>query len=234
MEHKWPDIGVQEWIESQAAIRPWYQTIPIRQGIETPGKVNSMRRLAQMELGDLTGKTVLDIGCNSGMYSFECKKRNAGRVVGIDLDEFRLSQAHTINGILQMDVIFLKKSIYDLSTLGTFNIVICVAVITEIENIIAGLLTLKEIAEDELYLELDIAPRGWLNSFSPLRMFSKRHSKYYGTAKLRKIKLNEKIRFPYALSPDWQMLRKLMGDRFRIIDLGPSERYRLLKLVKRS
>lgn len=234
MDHKWPDSEVLKWIESQSAIRHWYQRIPIRHGIETPGKVNSVRRLAQMELGDLTGKAVLDVGCNSGMYSFECKKRNAGRVIGIDLDEFRLSQAHTINEILDMDVIFLKKNIYDLFTLGTFNIIICLAVVTEIENIIAGLLTLKEIARDELYLELDIAPRCWLDSFPPLRMFSKQYSKYCGTARLRKIKSNEKIRFPYALSPDWQMLKKLMDDRFRIIDLGPSERYRLLKFVKRS
>lgn len=78
MNHKWSDDEVLDRIQSQAAIRRWYQRIPIRQGIETPGKVNSVRRLAQMELGDLTRKTVLDVGCNSGMYSFECKKRNVG------------------------------------------------------------------------------------------------------------------------------------------------------------
>ncbi len=234
MNYKWSDDEVLEWIESQSAIRRWYQRIPIRQGIETPGKVNSVRRLAQMKLGDLTGKTVLDVGCNSGMYSFECKRRNAARVVGIDLDEFRLSQAHTINDILDMDVVFLKKNIYEVPSLGTFNIVICLAVITETENIIAGLLTLKEIAMDELYLELDIAPHSWLSSFFRNRIFSKRYSRYCGTARLRKIKSNESIRFPYSLSPDWQMLRNLMEDRFRTIDLGASERYRLLKFVRRS
>jgi len=33
---------------------------------------------------DLRGKTVLDIGCNSGFFSVEMKKRGAARVVGID------------------------------------------------------------------------------------------------------------------------------------------------------
>ena len=33
---------------------------------------------------DLTGKTVLDIGCNAGFYSIEMKRRGASRVLGID------------------------------------------------------------------------------------------------------------------------------------------------------
>ena len=40
---------------------------------------------------DLTGKTVLDIGCNGGFYSLEMKRRGAARVLGIDLDEDYLS-----------------------------------------------------------------------------------------------------------------------------------------------
>ena len=33
---------------------------------------------------DLTGRTVLDIGCNGGFYAIEMKRRGAERVVGID------------------------------------------------------------------------------------------------------------------------------------------------------
>src|SRR6267143_1715686 len=42
---------------------------------------------------DLTGKSVLDIGCNAGFYSIEMKRRGADRVVGIDWDEAYLAQA---------------------------------------------------------------------------------------------------------------------------------------------
>ena len=42
---------------------------------------------------DLSGKSVLDIGCNAGFYSLEMKRRGAERVLGIDFDERYLAQA---------------------------------------------------------------------------------------------------------------------------------------------
>src|SRR5690348_2947931 len=42
---------------------------------------------------DLSGMTVLDIGCNGGFYSIEMKRRGARRVLGIDHDEQYLNQA---------------------------------------------------------------------------------------------------------------------------------------------
>src|SRR3954464_7896023 len=41
---------------------------------------------------DLSGKTVLDIGCNAGFYSLEMKRRGASRVVAIDSSEQYLDQ----------------------------------------------------------------------------------------------------------------------------------------------
>src|ERR1700736_4260904 len=42
---------------------------------------------------DLSGKTVLDVGCNAGFYSIQMKRRGAARVVGIDSDPVYLEQA---------------------------------------------------------------------------------------------------------------------------------------------
>ena len=41
---------------------------------------------------DLNGASVLDIGCNGGFYSIQMKKRGAGRVLGIDVDDRYLNQ----------------------------------------------------------------------------------------------------------------------------------------------
>jgi len=41
-------------------------------------------RLTFEHCGDLSGASILDIGCGTGRYSIECARRGASRVVGID------------------------------------------------------------------------------------------------------------------------------------------------------
>jgi tRNA (mo5U34)-methyltransferase len=65
---------------------------------------------------DLTGKTVLDIGCNAGFYSIEMKRRGAKRVLGIDSDDRYLAQARLACDALGQDGIeFRNLSIYDVA-----------------------------------------------------------------------------------------------------------------------
>ncbi len=52
---------------------------------------------------DLTGKSVLDIGCNAGFYSIELKRRGAARVLGIDTEELYLNQARLVQRELAHD-----------------------------------------------------------------------------------------------------------------------------------
>ena len=45
---------------------------------------------------DLSGRTVLDVGCNAGFFSIKMKQRGADRVVGIDFDpRYLRSEEHT-------------------------------------------------------------------------------------------------------------------------------------------
>src|SRR3954447_6071511 len=60
---------------------------------------------------DLSGKTVLDIGCNAGFYSIEMKRRGAARVVGIDSDERYLAQARFAAEVLNADIEFRNMSV---------------------------------------------------------------------------------------------------------------------------
>src|SRR4051812_1481728 len=74
---------------------------------------------------DLTGKTVLDIGCNAGFYSLEMKRRGAARVVGIDSDERYLAQARLAAEVMGEQIEFRQLSVYEIARLGEkFDLVI--------------------------------------------------------------------------------------------------------------
>jgi len=66
---------------------------------------------------DLTGMTVLDVGCNAGFYSIEMKRRGARRVLGIDHDEQYLRQARFAAEVLQLDIAFKQMSVYETPSL---------------------------------------------------------------------------------------------------------------------
>jgi tRNA (mo5U34)-methyltransferase len=78
---------------------------------------------------DLSGQTVLDIGCNAGFYSFEMKRRGAARVLGIDHDPHYLRQAEFARERLGLDVEFRRLEVYDVDRLGeTFDLVLFMGV----------------------------------------------------------------------------------------------------------
>ncbi|HTM38107.1 MAG TPA: TIGR04290 family methyltransferase [Terriglobales bacterium] len=62
---------------------------------------------------DLSGATVLDVGCNAGFYSIEMKKRGARRVLGIDVDERYLKQARFAADTLGVEIELQKCSVYE-------------------------------------------------------------------------------------------------------------------------
>jgi tRNA (mo5U34)-methyltransferase len=78
---------------------------------------------------DLSGATVLDIGCNGGFYAIEMKRRGAERVIGVDIDDRYLNQARFAAGTLGLDIEFLKTSVYDVDRIpGQFDFVLFLGV----------------------------------------------------------------------------------------------------------
>src|SRR3954470_19483660 len=78
---------------------------------------------------DLKGASVLDIGCNGGFYSIEMKRRGAGRVLGIDIDDRYLKQARFATKTLGLEIEFEKRSVYDVANLaGQFDYVLFMGV----------------------------------------------------------------------------------------------------------
>jgi tRNA (mo5U34)-methyltransferase len=87
------------------------------------------RQISNAVPSDLSGATVLDIGCNGGFYSIEMKKRGASRVLGIDVDDRYLNQARFAAETLGVDLDFEKCSVYDVDGLpGQFDYVLFMGV----------------------------------------------------------------------------------------------------------
>jgi tRNA (mo5U34)-methyltransferase len=104
---------------------------------------------------DLTGKSVLDIGCNAGFYSIEMKKRGASRVLAIDSDEDYLKQARFAASVNEMNIEFRKMNVYEVPQLRErFDVVIFMGVLYHLRHPLLALDLLHDhVAKDLLIFQ---------------------------------------------------------------------------------
>jgi tRNA (mo5U34)-methyltransferase len=142
------------------ALAPWFHNINLG-GVWTapdhflgdyPGA--KFKRFAPHLPKDLTGKSVLDIGCNAGFYSIEMKRRGAGRVLGIDSDERYLAQARLATEVLGFnDIEFAKLDVYDVGAIGAaFDVVIFMGVLYHLRHPLLALDLIREHVARDLLL----------------------------------------------------------------------------------
>jgi tRNA (mo5U34)-methyltransferase len=104
---------------------------------------------------DLSGKTVLDIGCNAGFYSMEMKRRGAARVLGIDFDSVYLAQARFAAEVSCLDIEFRQMSVYDVASLHErFDVVLFMGVLYHLRHPLLALdLIYEHVAKDLLIFQ---------------------------------------------------------------------------------
>ena len=103
------------------------------------------RSFAQELPSDLTGATVLDVGCNAGFYSFELKRRGAARVLGIDPDARYLAQARLASEVNGLDVEFRQLPVWQVGKLRErFDIVLFLGVLYHLRHPLLALDLLRE------------------------------------------------------------------------------------------
>jgi tRNA (mo5U34)-methyltransferase len=139
----------------------WFQNMQLG-GVQTaPGHflgdypAVKFRKFAHAIPRSLAGKTVLDIGCNAGFYSFEMKRRGADRVLGIDYDPVYLAQARFAAEITELDVEFRQMSVYDVATLREkFDVVIFMGVLYHLRHPLLALDLIHEhVAKDMMLFQ---------------------------------------------------------------------------------
>jgi tRNA (mo5U34)-methyltransferase len=108
-----------------AALGPWFHNLHLPDGTQTAPThalgdfpAFKWRELAPHLPADLTGWTVLDLGCNAGYYCFELARRGA-QVTGIDTEPLFLRQAEWAAREfgLEAQVAFRRQQVYDLARL---------------------------------------------------------------------------------------------------------------------
>lgn len=109
---------------------------------------------------DLSGSSVLDVGCNAGFYCIEVKRRGAKRVLGIDAQRDLIRQAVFVRKVLGLDIEYRRMSVYDLDPLdiGQFDITLALGLIYHCKHLVSALEKLFVVTRKLLVLETAIYP----------------------------------------------------------------------------
>ena len=207
----------KKWISEQN----WYQTTHLKQGLITPGKLNTHSRIQWFDGFNFSNKTVLDIGCNSGQYSMYAKKAGASSVTGLDVNENRIYQAKMLALNEEINVDFHLAGIDQATSFGKFDIVICIAVVTEVENVLMALRSIRDTTNKTAILEMDLA--------RPLIYASLNKDWWKKDPKVSRLgRIAEIHRHKHAgwvIHPSLEMVLEIFGDDFELSFLGKGLRY---------
>ena len=132
------------------------------QTLTTSGPHPCVQVLASLERfgfpRDLQGKTVLDIGCNAGFYSFAAKLRGARSVLGLDHYQHFIDQAKLFREILQVDVEFRQADGENLvpEEIGSFDYVNNTGVLYHLQNPMRYLTNMARLTSGCMFLESEM------------------------------------------------------------------------------
>lgn len=151
----------QEIEERVRGLGDWFHNLDLK-GVRTApnhflGDYPAMnwRFIADAIPQDLTGRTVLDIGCNAGFYAMEMKRRGAARVVGIDSDARYLEQARFAAEVNGLELELRQLDVYDVGALRErFDIVLFMGVLYHLRHPLLALDLLREhVVKDTLVFQ---------------------------------------------------------------------------------
>ena len=160
----------EEILSELKRLEPWFHRIDLGNGLFTKtesvmgepvdhprGPWQTIRKLLP---DDLSGKTLLDVGCNAGFYAFEAKRRGARRVLGVDGQRQHVRQGLFVRKVLGLEVEFRRLNVYELSprVVGQFDITLALGLLYHLKHPILALENLYRITRDLLVIETAIMP----------------------------------------------------------------------------
>lgn len=158
---------IQERIEK---LGPWFHCIELGEGLvtKTASAVGepvehprpTWEKVKACLPDDVSGKSVLDVGCNAGFYAVELKRRGAGRVLGVDSQRSLVRQAAFVRDVLGLEIEYERASVYDLDPreLGQFDVVLALGLIYHCKHLVLALERLYAVTRELLILETAVYP----------------------------------------------------------------------------
>ncbi|MGE5295683.1 MAG: TIGR04290 family methyltransferase [Solirubrobacterales bacterium] len=151
-----------------AALGPWFHNLHLPGGLQTAPEhplgdfpMCKWKCMAPHLPEDLAGRSVLDIGCNAGFYSFELARRGA-QVTAVDTGERYLRQAAWAADKLGLRdrIRFEQVDVYDLMSLGrTFDLVLFLGVFYHLRHPLLGLDIVSSITSTTLFFQTLTMPQ---------------------------------------------------------------------------
>jgi tRNA (mo5U34)-methyltransferase len=148
------DLTAAQIRDLVASVRYWHHLLCFPHGITTPGAYDPREMLEMIELPDLRGKRVLDVGTRDGFFAFELERRGA-EVVAIDHSDLDLTGFGVAKRIYGSKVEYVQANVYDLEpgTLGTFDVVLFLGVLYHLRHPLLALDRLRALCRELIVVE---------------------------------------------------------------------------------
>lgn len=147
----------------------WYQNINLKNGLHTKKKSvwgedldHPRQRWESVAPGfpiDFTGKSVLDVGCNAGFFSFVAADRGARDIVALDYNEGYVEQAKFCNEVRGDNIDFRVGNVHDIGSLGRkFDITLCIGLLYHVPDIMGAITRIGQVTKELAIVESAIHP----------------------------------------------------------------------------
>lgn len=150
-----------------------YQKIELPHGLSTSGRHDRSSTAQRIFPDDLSGKSVLDVGCRLGYFCFEALKRGAERVVGVDVDPESVRKARLLADCLGFEARFEQADIEREPIHEAFDYVLGLNLLHHLANPIGTLAQLASIARERLVLEVAALRRSDRSKAGVSRVFGR-------------------------------------------------------------
>ena len=160
----------EEILAELERLGPWFHRIDLGGGLFTKTEtlmgepvdhpLGPWQTIQKLLPPDLSGKTLLDVGCNAGFYAFEAKRRGASRVLAVDGQRHHVRQGLFVRKVLDLEVEIRRLNVYELSprVVGQFDITLALGLLYHLKHPILALENLYRVTRELLVIETAIMP----------------------------------------------------------------------------